>query len=158
MRLAAFVASLAFIPAPPVVHFAHTRAPGLPQDWLSSAAYDSATKTVYFEGALSKSGRGHELGHAFDFQVLTDGDRVFFTRLMGLSGAWDQGSGYTRTAAAGKSPVEVFADWYGNAVNGHDATHSWDSSYSATPTGRTFRRFKQALARLGLRRHLKPYT
>lgn len=139
------------------MHFAHTRAPGLETDWLSAAAYDSDDATIYFEGTLTRSERGHETGHALDAQVLTSGDRVYFTRLMGLKGAWDQGSGYTRAAVAGRSPIEAFADWYGNAANHRDAVHSWDSAYTSPPDPQVFRRFKLALARLGRRLHLARY-
>lgn len=155
--LSAVAACAAFLPGPPALHFAHTRAPGLAVDQLSAAAYDSASETVYFEGTLSRSELGHESGHAFDFQVLTDGDRVYFTRLMGLSGPWDQGSGYTHTAILGRSPIETFADWYGNAVNGRDAIHSWDASYTSPPDPKRFQRFKRALGRIGRRHHLQPY-
>lgn len=147
----AAAASLAFVPAPPTVQYARGVPEGVPADWLYTASYNPSDKTVYFVGALDRTMRGHELGHAFDFQVLTDGDRTYFMRVMGLHGPWNN-------PGADPNPIEAFADWYGNDANRYDAVHSWDASYTSPPTALRFRRFKQALARLGHRYHLKPYT
>lgn len=155
MNIVGLVAFFALIPAPPVVNYQRGLPEGMAADEITPAAYDPNTKTVHFAETLSKVARGHELGHAFDHQVLTEGDRTYFIRLMGLECPWDQGTGYTPVALAGKSPIETFADWYGNAINKHDAVHSWDASYTSPPDAKTFRRFKQALVRLG-RRHSLP--
>lgn len=54
----------------------------------------------------------HELGHVFDFRVLTDPDRAYFTHLLGLDG-----DSWRATVAAvwtlPRAPVdEIFADAY----------------------------------------------
>lgn len=142
-----------YVPLAPAVSYVQGRAPGVPVESLTSAQYDPNTKTVYHEKpVLGKFARGHELGHALDFQTLNDGDRNSFTRMMGMRGPW------ASPAVSGRStPQEVFADWYANAVVGSDATHSWESAYSQTPAPKAFRAFEQALARLGRRRQLAQY-
>jgi hypothetical protein len=107
------------IPAAPSVNWAHNVAPPGPPDnsVAGSAAYDWGSDTVYFQGNMPKFTRAHELGHALDDQALNDGDRHFFTRLMGMSGNWNQGTGFQ---GGTHSPSEIFADWYGNAAIGND--------------------------------------
>lgn len=140
-----------YLPIAPTINYAQGVAPGTPSNWDPSAEYDPGTKTVYSPGRLNRFQRGHEAGHALDFQVLNDGDRNYFTRLLGLKGPWAADTFGT------SSPQEVFADWYANAVVGNDGVHSWESGYAATPDPVTLRRFKQALARLGRRYQLAQY-
>lgn len=144
---------LAGVPAPPHVTFVNGRAPGLPADAMAPAATDVQSGTIYSEVPLSKMARGHEVGHLLDAQVLTDGDRSYFERLMGMRGAWDQGTG----PAGLHSPNEHFADWYGNAVAGFDPSNSWQSAYTTPPDPKVFRQFVAALGRLGHRKGLLPY-
>lgn len=146
-----------YVPAAPVVHYAQgglAPDPGVDFAGTGAAAYAADTDTIHYEGLLGKSARGHENGHALDDQVLSDGDRRFFTRLMGLIGDWNQGTGMTGF----HSPNEWFADWYGNAANGRDGFHQWDSAYAPAPNPKAYRKFRQALDRLGRRHHLKPYS
>jgi hypothetical protein len=146
-----------FVPMAPAVNFVQGTAPGDDESAAigGGAAYAWDTDTIYHTGQLSKFARGHEMGHALDDQVLSDGDRNFFTRLMGLSGPWRQGTGIQN--AGKRSPDEIFADWYGNAVAGNDPSRSWDDAYATPPDPKDFHRFQQALARLGRRRSLPQY-
>jgi hypothetical protein len=65
------------MPAAPNVRYAHTAPPvnGTDNQLPAAAAYYPGEDTVYFGGNLDRFTRGHELGHAFDDQVLSDGDR-----------------------------------------------------------------------------------
>jgi hypothetical protein len=145
------------IPAAPTVNWAHNVAPPGPAENSvgGSAAYDWGSDTVYFQGNMPKFTRAHELGHALDDQELNDGDRHFFTRLMGMSGDWNQGTGFQ---GGTHSPSEIFADWYGNAAVGNDPSRAWSDAYATPPDPKTFRRFAQALDRLGHRRGLLGYS
>lgn len=141
-----------YVPAAPTINYAVGRAPGLPSEFLSSAQYDPNTKTVYHEGQMGRFARGHEAGHALDFQVLTDGDRDYFTRAIGMRGPW------APPGTVGKpTPREVFADWYANAVIRGDPARSWASGYSSAPDPKAFRAFERALARFGRRHQLAQY-
>lgn len=151
-------ALLDYVPAAPTVHYTQGVAPGdrVEQAISGGAAYQPETDTIYFSGPpLTKFARGHENGHALDDQVLGDGDRHYFTRLMGLTGDWNQGTGLT--AGGLRSPNEFFADWYGNAATGSNGRTSWNDAYAPAPDPKQFRRFMQALDRLGHRKGLLPY-
>lgn len=144
-----------YVPAPRQVQYARGSVPGDLDGANYGAAADTATNTIYFNGPqLARSTKGHETAHILDAQVLTDGQRQFFTHLMGLSGAWDQGTGYSGM----KSPKEFFADWYGNAANNHDGVHRWDSAYAPPPDPKAYKRFRQALERLARRQQLGRYA
>lgn len=146
---------LACVPAPPRVQFVPGRAPDLPLDSMAPAASNGAQGIIWSERPLDKMGRGHEVGHLLDAQVLTDGDRSWFQRhfFKESPGAWNQGTGSKGLL----SPNELFADWYGNAVAGNDPAKGWESSYDAIPDAKQFRQFVAALDRLGKRNGLKPY-
>lgn len=146
-----------YFPVAPVVRYVRGPAPGdVEQSISGGAAYSPDTDTIYSSGVLPKFSRGHENFHALDDQVLTDGDRHYLTRIAGLTGAWNQGTGLT--AGGLRSPSEILADWYGNAVVGHDPRKAWTDAYAPVPDPKAFRRFEQALVRLGRRNHLAAYV
>lgn len=145
-------------PMPPHATFVQGRAPGVPADAISAMQTDPAAGTVYYTGLLDPSLRAHEVGHLFDSQILSDGDRNYFQRKFFAdtgAGAWSRGTGATQGGLL--SPNERFADWYMNAAIGNDPSHSWASAYATAPDPKAFRQFTKALDRLGRRRGLKPY-
>lgn len=151
--LAAYASALSFVPAPPVVTYVRGVGPGTPSDAAGNASYDPETHTVYSDG--DPFARGHETGHALDQEVLTDGDRRYFQRLLHApAGAWDRGTGATSEGL--KSPSEWFADYYGAAAIRLDPTREVVSAYAPIGPVR-LKRFEAALARLGKRHGLKPY-
>jgi hypothetical protein len=145
------------MPVAPNVRYAHTAPPvnGTDSQLPAAAAYYPGEDTVYFGGNLDRFTRGHELGHAFDDQVLSDGDRANIMRLMRMRGSWNQGTGLSGGA---QSPAEIFADWYGNAAIGNDPRRKWSDAYASAPSPAQFRRFQLALARIGRQRSLSQYT
>lgn len=153
--LAAYASALSFVPAAPSVKYVQGYAPGITQDNAAgTAAYDSDTDTVYYQGRLGKATKAHELGHALDDQSLTDGDRVYFQRLMHApAGAWNTGTGLQ---GGFSSPSEWFADYYQAAALHLDPTRENQAAYASIGPVR-LKRFEAALARLGKRQHLPQY-
>lgn len=149
--LAAYASAAAgFVPAAPVVNYVQGYAPGITQENAAgTAAYDPSTDTVYYQGKLDKATKGHELGHAFDDQALTDGDRVYFQKLMHApTGAWNQGTGLQGGLT---SPNEWFADYYQAAALRLDPRRQSEAAYAQVGPKR-LERFEKALGRLAKRR------
>lgn len=141
------------VPAAPQVTFTRGTHPALPPDVMSPAQTDRASGTIYYSQPLSKFARAHEVAHLLDAQVLSDGDRRFFQRLMHApSGEWRQGS----AADTRGGPSEWFADYYAFAALGIDPRRSYEDSY-ATVGPKRLLRFQKALDRLGRRHGLRPY-
>lgn len=159
-KLAQIAVSLAFIPGPPVVNVVYEPIDAsINGDGALVSAYaDQGTNTIHLPvGGAHPFVRAHEVGHLFDSQVLTDGDRRFFQRIMGApAGPWS----YVDTGEVNGylSPAEWFADYYGAAAAGLtiDRGHSPPGSY-ALITEKRMRRFQNAMARLGKRRALRQY-
>lgn len=143
-------------PAPPSVRYTQGTAPGLPQNAMGTAAYSADEDTVYYQGILDPATKAHETGHAFDDQILSDGDRRFFQRTMGMpDGEWRTGTGLNADGL--KSPSEWFADYYAAAVLGLDPERQSEAAYAQIGPKR-LARFSAALDRLGRRQGLKSYT
>jgi hypothetical protein len=137
-----------------VIHYVTGKGPGAPSNATGNAYYDPDTHTVYSSG--DNFARGHETGHAFDQEVLSDGDRHYFQRLLHApAGSWNRGTGATAEGLV--SPSEWFADFYGAAAIRLDPRHDGVSAY-ATIGPKRLKRFEAALARLGKRRGLEPYS
>lgn len=153
--LAAYASSLSLVPAAPVVNYVQGYAPGVTQENAAgNAAYDPNTDTVYYQGRLEKATKAHELGHALDDQVLNDGDRVYFQKLMHApGGAWQSGTGLQGGLT---SPSEWFADYYQAAALKLDPTRQNEAAYTTIGPIR-LKRFEAALARLAARKHLQPF-
>lgn len=153
--LAAYASAMGFVPAAPVVNYVQGYAPGITQENATgTAAYDANTDTVYYQGRLRKSTKAHELGHALDDQVLTDGDRAYFQKLLHApAGEWNTGTGLQGLA----SPNEIFADYYQAAALHLDPRRQSEASYTTVGPVR-LKRFEAALARIAARKHLQPYS
>lgn len=106
------------------------------------------TATIYVEPGQGEFVLKHELGHLFDYQRLNDGDRHWFTRMLGLTGAWSQGAGLEGLL----SPAERFADAYAACALGWrpDRGH-WEDSYGYEPTPTRHRKICAAINRIGNR-------
>jgi hypothetical protein len=90
----------------------------------------------------------HELGHVFDYQRLTPGDRNWFTRMLGLTGVWSQGTGMEGL----HSPAERFADAYATCALGwRPDGGQWAVAYGYDPTPRQHRLICAAISRVGSR-------
>lgn len=121
---------------------------------MTVAQTDAQSGTIYYAQPLDKFAKAHEVGHALDAQVLTDGDRAYFQKLMHApAGPWYQGS----AADTGGGPSEWFGDYYGAVYTNFDPDHGGLGSYAQIGPKR-LKRFEQALQRLAKRRNLKPYT
>jgi hypothetical protein len=144
------------VPAPPKVEYIRGLPPGTTEAELSgNASSDGAAGKIYFQGILGRSTRAHELGHLLDHQVLTDGDRQYFQRLMHApAGDWRSGTGLLGGL---RSPSEWFADYYQASALGLDPTRQNEAAY-ATIGPKRLQRFEKALDRLTTRRGLGTYT
>jgi hypothetical protein len=111
---------------------------------VAAACADLENATVYVARGEPPFILYHELGHLYDFQDLTDGDREWFTRMLGLSGPWNQGSG----PMAQESPMERFADAYATCALGWRPDRGqWAVAYGYEPTGKRHRSICRAIAR-----------
>lgn len=140
------------VPAPRTVNYVNGPAPGLPGDYGGDIATDASTSTIYLgSGKPGRFDRAHEIGHLLDAQVLTDGDRRYFSRLMQAPGGdWRQGTG--PGSKVGGS--EWFADYYAAAATGLDLSRENVGSYAVLGPKR-LRRFAAAMDRLGRRHDLE---
>lgn len=103
---------------------------------------------------LSKVGAGHELGHLFTAQILTAGDRNYFSRMLGTDpGYWNNTAGANPGGRVAGD--EAFADYYAAAAAGVNLKTGGYTGYVAVDP-RTFRKFTAALTRVGARRGLSP--
>lgn len=134
-------ASAAPVPAPPHVTYVQGKPPG----WVGPFRAAAAGDVIYLSRGVDRWTREHELGHVFDYLVLTDADRAYFTRLMRLAGPWTDGE---RDCDAERCPDEWFADWYANARIGCGPTlgNCWETGYAESP--RSDRQFVRFLARV----------
>jgi hypothetical protein len=105
----ALAASAQAFPLPP--RFSVTVAPcpcAFPGQVAPPTGYAYPDGTVYIDPSVqTRTSLWHELGHVFDFERLTDGDRNWFVRAFHRGGGWDawfqpDGMGFN----------EVFADEY----------------------------------------------
>lgn len=145
------------VPMAPRVQFVHGTMPGDTgaSTEVSAAATDGASGTVYYQQPLSDYARAHEIGHLFDHQILTDGDRRYFSRLLQVPGEgdWRRGTGSNGM----ESPSEWFADYYAAAATNLDPRRGSVASYASVGPKRLVR-FTKALDRLGRRHGLQPYS
>lgn len=90
---------------------------------MGDGSYSGCTDTagcVWLSPGPDRYTRMHELGHIFDFQVLTDRDRERLTQIMGLrAGPWlrtsiDKSDG--SLTVSDRSPNEWFADAYAHCA------------------------------------------
>lgn len=96
---------------------------------------------------------GHEIGHLFLEQTLTDADRARVQRILGKTGPWDRGTGLN---GGYQSPSEIAADYYGAAATAFDPSTQGLGGYAQIDP-KTLKRFKKYLDRLGRARGLRQY-
>jgi hypothetical protein len=148
-----------YVPAPPVVHTVYGPVnASLNQDGAAVGAYaDPAAQTIYLPKDPSPFMRAHETAHLFDAQVLTDGDRSYFQRLMHApQGAWNHGETYGRVEGEA-SPNEWFADYYGALASGLTPDKGYSVGQFAEIGAKRLQQFAAALERVGHRQHLRAY-
>jgi len=121
MALLAVASAEAKMPRPPLLHVS---AAGCPSGWFGPCAV-AATATIYITPGTDRYARSHEIGHLFDAQVLTDPDRAVLTRMMRMTGPWDQGS----LPETDRSPHEWFADYYAACDLGIWPPDEWAGAY-----------------------------
>lgn len=143
------------VPMPAQVQFVPGMMPGIDQSsLLGNMQTDAATNTIYYQGKPDPFAKAHEVGHLLDHQVLSDGDRAFFQKLMHApAGEWRAGTGLEGL----KSPSEWFADYYASSILNVDPRHENQAAYASIGPKR-LRRFEAAIGRLGKRHGLQPYT
>ena len=156
--LATIAAAAALVPAPPTVNYVYGPVDPNTNEQANmpvSAYADTATATVHLPEDPTPFMKAHEIGHLFDAQILTAGDRRFFQRTMGMpAGPWDHGAAYSTTDLS-QSPSEWFADYYGAIAAGYTRP-GWGVGSFATIGPRRAERVRRALNRLGKRHNLKP--
>jgi hypothetical protein len=137
------------VPAPPHAEYVYA----IPEGWTGPFTAAAAGTTIYINPrGVDRYTLEHERGHVFDYLVLTDADRAYFTRLMRLRGPWTQQGEEVlgQWAGGGRSPDEWFADWYANARLGCGPSlgRCWTTGYAESPMwDRQFRRFLRRLDR-----------
>lgn len=96
---------------------------------------------------------GHEIGHLYLEHYLTGREKARIQRILGVGGAWDQGTG---TEGGYRSPSEHAADYYAAAATGFDpSTHGLGGYAQIKP--KRLKRFKKYLDRLGRAQGLRQY-
>lgn len=148
-----------YLPAPPVVHTVYGPVdPNVNQDGAAVGAYaDPAAQTIYLPNDPSAFMRAHETAHLFDAQVLNDGDRQYFQRLMHApQGPWNHGEAYGRVEGEA-SPNEWFADYYGALGSGLTPEKGYSVGQFAEIGVKRLQRFAAALERVGRRQGLQAY-
>jgi hypothetical protein len=101
---------------------------------------------VYLARGASDFAYWHELGHVFDAELLTDGDRRWFMgRLSRRTTWWSHGPG-------DPSPFELFADAYATCALGlTPARGAWVDAYGYRPGPKRHRQICSAIGRVGER-------
>jgi hypothetical protein len=135
-----------YVPVAPVLVIVHLGAcydggrtctyPGSPWIWLNEPPNEMRVAFA------------HELGHVFDYFVLTDANRLTFRRLVGDTRPW--------RSTGGNSPHEKFAEAYGLCFR-HltiGARHYEDYDYNPTPD--LHRRVCSLIRRAGAQRVRTP--
>lgn len=148
-----------FIPGPPVINTVYGPVDtSLNRDGQAVGAYaDPATNTIYLPHDPNPYARAHETGHLFDTQVLSEGDRRYFQRLMHAPrGPWDHGETYGKVQGEA-SPNEWFADYYAAAATGMTPQNGHSIGQFAEIGAKRMKRFEKAMARLAKRHKLQRY-
>lgn len=131
-------------PKPPQVSIIDSPCPGAGESFAAGCTY-METRTIYRDSSTDKFVLRHEMGHLFDAEELTNGDRSYFMRLMHISGPW------YGTEVGQESPSEYFADEYAACSLHFVVRGTWESGYAHTPTKREYRQFCPALWRIAAR-------
>jgi hypothetical protein len=131
------------VPLPPRYVIIHAACPDRDGLGLSCAYYDGR---VYLAPGASDFAFWHELGHVFDAEVMTEGDRRWFMRRLSTRTTWwSRGPG-------DRSPSELFADAYGICALGlHPDGGEWIDAYGYEPGRKRHRQICAAIGRVGER-------
>lgn len=99
--------------------------------------------TLYIGSSPDRFATAHEVGHAFDSEVLTDEMRTSFQRRMRApEGPWSTGTGFP---AGLQSPNEWFADYFAVCTTGINPRRGWPDSYAPRPPLQRFFRVCTAI-------------
>ena len=167
-------AAAAFMPAPPHFNIVFDSpqnaggvnpATGPPYPAVGQYA-DTTTNTVHTTPGFNKRLIAQDVGQLVGYNVLNDGDRHFFSKLLGTDPTnWTSGGG--ANPGAGRGGDEAFASYYAVAATGglkppkrhKDGTITGESlAFGDTPIDpKKLKLFTAAMVRLGQRQHLQPY-
>jgi hypothetical protein len=123
-----------------------------PCPWDAEAGGCYVDEIIYVVPPVDRFTLNHEIGHAFDDQVMGAGDgyaltppRAKFEAIMHLHGPWwllgKCVHGYCDAPPRGISPAEVFADEYANCrLRQRPDRGPWSAAYESTPTLRQHER------------------
>jgi hypothetical protein len=116
---------------------------------------DPATNTVHTTRGFSRRQISQDVGQLFGYNVLSDGDRNYFSRLLGTDPArWTSGHGAQPGGMHGGD--EAFANYYAvNATGGLGKGESLLMGDTSIDSAK-LHQFSAALSRLGHRQHLAP--
>jgi hypothetical protein len=116
---------------------------------------DTNTNTVHTTRGFSKRQIAQDVGQIFGYNTLSDGDRNYFSRLLGAK-TWNNLHGANPQGSDGMTGDEAFADYYALSATGglgKGESMAW-GDVSIDP--QKLHRFSAALGRLGQRQHLAP--
>ena len=105
-----------------------------PTEHVNGCAYPNGT--VYFDETnkwANPFDRAHEIGHAFDFEILSGYDHARFAQLINVYGDWD-GPNIDRHGGPAGPLREDFADAYAGCLL--HVNPSEDSGYGYEPSNR----------------------
>lgn len=143
MKVVVLAVLLALFLAPPAVASFHPAAPISTSECPAGGGACFTNGTIYLGAGASRFERQHEIGHAFDAEVLTDSQRADFQRMMRApAGPWFAGTGFP---AGLHSPAEWFADYYAVCLARINPRQGWPDSYAPRPTLRRFLRVCNAI-------------
>lgn len=118
--------------------------------------YTDTNGQITLRPGASRYEQAHEMGHALDFEVLTNRDRARFQRIMGApKGDWRTGGGYLNGGM--QSPSEWFGDYYAASALGINPNRQSVTNYTQIDPAR-LRRFTHSLERLRERRGLDYFS
>ena len=156
MLIAAPAAARADVPLPARFTVIVGNCPDEPASGIaaSGCAYPDGNGTIYVGQAASPFTLWREIGHEFDYQMLTAGDRRWLMRAMHLHGeTWD-GETVDDDGLSASPAVDVFADAYADCQLELNPAHryTWETAYGYEPTPRRHRAICRAMRRIGARR------
>lgn len=153
---------MAFVPAPPVYHVVYDGGAGYnagSTDAQSIGQYaDTNTNTVHTTRGFTRQMIAQDVGQIFGYSVLTPGDRVYFSKLLGTDPAyWTDLHSNSPTNMGHEAGDEAFANYYSIAATG-GLKHGEGMLLGNTSIDpEKLRKFTAAIGRLGKRRGLRPY-
>lgn len=108
---------------------------------------NQADRTIRLRPDATRDDFRHELGHEFDFTVMTPAARAGFQKIMGLRGPWLAPDGGTPTQGSVDVPGEQFAEAYRAYSNNPRRVGTQPLYYGYNPSARQYRRVGALLNR-----------